>query len=108
MCRYERCPNGARAGMGRCATCQGLAERIEGLVEEGLLPVNDLTRVSQIQQGSVSAEAERPCTVCGRPIVGNDYVFPQFASPRQSAFRGDVHFDKLCHEIWKEVATWSG
>ena len=105
-CAYENC--GAKDPLnddGVCARCAAIAEEVrQRLADGGLprMPSAKLTPGEKVRTTAISRPGGgMPCAACDEAITDEHWAYPDFPDKKRTRGR-DLHFHKLCEEIWQK------
>jgi hypothetical protein len=103
LCRYVECGRtDAATDRAPCPRCEPLRERINRLVETGVLP---LQPVHEFTVAAKFHQVDATCAACGNAIAELEHWGVRKYHNRKLGTRADLHLHDLCYEIWSEVAT---
>jgi hypothetical protein len=107
-CAYENCRVRSRLNAdGICTRCGASVEKVRERLASGRLPrmpSAQLTPGEKLRTTPIPRSGGgMPCAACDEAINEGHWAYPDF--PDQNRQRGhDLHFHKLCEEIWQKEA----
>ncbi len=107
-CSYEHCrAKGRLNDDGVCARCATIVGRIRWKLASGHLPKMPTATLTPREKFRVTPTPRpgggMPCAACGEAINEEHWAYPDF--PQEGKLGGlDLHFHKLCEEIWQKRA----